>query len=521
MAEVRRDGEQAPVLTPGPTLEPSGDGAGGGQRTRLWVTLGLALVAVVVVVAGVLWTGLPGREGDASGSVAPSAAVVVPSPVAVTPSAAPVAPSASPRPASPAVPSATPSPPTAPTSPGLIAVVGDDGSLSTMDDGGGSRVLYPAPGVALGFPAWSPDGSQIAVMGAATNGTGIYVFDVPRAAAAAPGVASSAKPIIGPDPVVIYRSQARPPFYLYWTPDGQQVAFLASESVGLSLRIAPADGSAPLDGSGPASLIRQGAPLYFDWIDAGRLLVHVNVGSEAFTGEVGLDGASVKPAVKGTGLFRSASISGDRRYLAYVRSESDGSEKLVVAARDGSTSHEVAVFGPAAFIFDPTGDGLASIASSEPVAPDSTLPFGPLKLTDPGTGKVRTLLEGPVVAFFWSPDGRTIAAILPSRPGDDPASPGTDTGTQAPGVTARLAMVDVSTGAVRSERVVQLGVPFVNQLLPYFDQYALSHQLWSPDSASILLPLVDAAGQGQVVVVSAGDSEPRPVTGGAEGFWSP
>jgi hypothetical protein len=61
----------------------------------------------------------------------------------------------------------------------------------------------------------------------------------------------------------------------------------------------------------------------------------------------------------------------------------------------------------------------------------------------------------------------------------------------------------------------------VNQLLPYFDQYALSHRLWSPDSASILLPLVDSVGRDQVVVVPADGSEPRPITGGAKGFWSP
>ena len=377
-----------------------------------------------------------------------------------------------------------------------------------MDDGGGSRVSYPAPGVAFGFPAWSPDGSRIAVVGAGPNDTAIYVFTVPGGGAAASGGLRAASPTIGPEPVVIYRSADRLPFYLYWTPDGRQVGFLAGEEVGLSLRIAPADGSAPLDGSGPASLIRQGAPLYFDWIDAGRLLLHVDVGSDAFTGEVGLDGASVQPALEGTGLFRSASVSRDGRYVAYVRSETDGSEKLVVASRDGSASHEMPVFGPAAFVFDPTGDTLASIASKEPVAPDAAFPFGPLRLTDPATGAVRTLLDGPVVAFFWSPDGRTIAAILPSQPGDDQVTGGTgtvlagavgprpapNTVAQARGVAARLAFIDVSSGAARSERVVQLADQFVNQLLPYFDQYALSHRLWSPDSASILLPLVDAAG---------------------------
>ena len=546
MTEFRPDGDQETVRWSGPAPdpprsrsapEPPSDGPGGGSPSRLWVGVALTVVAVVVVAVVVVWSGLLGQGGGASASPAPSVAVVLPTTdVESTPSVAPsVVPSALPLPSTAVGPGPSPRPVTAPTSPGLIAVVSDEGVLSTMDDGGGSRVSYPAPGAVLGFPAWSPDGSQIAVIGAGANDTSIYVFDVPGAGATTPGATSSAKPIVGPDPVVIYRSRDRAPFYLYWTPDGRKVGFLATEAVGLGLRIAPADGSAPLDGSGPAALIRQGSPLYFDWIDAKRLLLHVDVGSNAFTGEVGLDGKSIKPALKGSGIFRSAIVSHDGHDLAYVRSETDGSEKLVVASRDGSASHETAVFGPAAFAFDPAGDGLASVASKVPVDPGVTFPFGPLRLTDPRTGKVRTLLEGPVVAFFWSPDGRTIAAIVPSHPGDLPGPGGTadiPAGTGVPssspgavppvaGVTGRLAFVDVATGVERPEQVVQLNSTFVNQLLPYFDQYALSHRLWSPDSASILLPLVDAAGRNQLVAIPAAGSDARPVAGGANGFWSP
>jgi TolB protein len=92
---------------------------------------------------------------------------------------------------------------------------------------------------------------------------------------------------------------------------------------------------------------------------------------------------------------------------------------------------------------------------------------------------------------------------------------------QAPGIAVRLTFVDVATGDAQPDRVVRLADHFVNQLLPYFDQYALSHRLWSPDGASILLPLVDAAGRDQVVVVPADGSGPRPITGGAKAFWSP
>jgi len=93
--------------------------------------------------------------------------------------------------------------------------------------------------------------------------------------------------------------------------------------------------------------------------------------------------------------------------------------------------------------------------------------------------------------------------------------------TPPPATEVRLAFVDVSTGVVRSERVVRLGSHFVNELLPYFDQYAQSHRLWAPDSASILLPLVDAIGRTRLVVVPADGTDSRPIADGLSGFWSP
>ena len=325
-----------------------------GPRNRLRVAVALTLMAAVVVLAVLARVGLFGeRNGQtASGPAAPSAVVVVPAPSDSS------SPSDEPGVLVPE-PSFEPQPP---TSPGLIAVVDDGGQLWTMDDGGNFRVRYPGPGIVFGFPAWSPDGTKIAVVGQGLDDTGIYVFNVQPGGFEVPPMITASS---GPDPVVIYRSADRPPFYLSWTPDGKAVGFLASEAVGISLRIAPADGSAPLDGSDPASIVRIGAPFYFDWLDAKRLLVHIDVGAAAFTGEVGLDGKSVRTALKGSGQFRSASHSRNGRYVAFVRSETDGSESLVVAARDGSSSHRIPVFGTAAFTFNPAGDTLAVIAAKE------------------------------------------------------------------------------------------------------------------------------------------------------------
>ncbi len=413
-----------------------------------------------------------------------------------------------------------------------------------MDERGGSLVSFDVPGVVFGMPTWSPDGSRIAAVGSSADDAAVYVFRAPAADRGGPA-----------KPIAVYRSSDSPPFYLYWTPDGRKVAFLATDADGLALRIAPADGSAPLDGSGAGAIIRRGAPLYFDWEGADRLLLHVGSGSSAFVGEVGLDGERAPRTLPGTGSFRAAGASRDGRFVAFVRAGQDptGGE-IVVAARDGTGPHGLPAFGPAAFNFDPTGDLLAAVAADRPVANPPPFPLGPLRLLDPRSGDARTLLDGAVVAFFWSPDGRTIAALRLVDGGGNQAleAPATFVAARTvrvgsavpavpigagrvpapaealfaaasppPGVEVRLVFVDVASGAIRSDRPVRLGSEFVNALLPYFDQYALSHRVWAPDSSALLLPLVDASGGSRLVVLPADGGADRPIAPGVSGFWSP
>ena len=116
--------------------------------------------------------------------------------------------------------------------------------------------------------------------------------------------------------MVIFESTTAQPFYLSWRPDSEVVSFLAQETDGLSLRIAPVDASAPLDGSGPDSIIRTGNPFYFDWIGSDRLLAHIGSGPEAFLGEFGLDGEGPGGELGAPGEFRSPVISRDGELVA-------------------------------------------------------------------------------------------------------------------------------------------------------------------------------------------------------------
>src|SRR3954452_18116130 len=95
-----------------------------------------------------------------------------------------------------------------------LAVIDAGGELHTIDAKGLSIADFKVPAVKFGLPAWSPDGSRIAVIGQNGDAIRIYVVDAGDAAS---------------KPTVIYDGPDHPPFYLYWSPDGRRVAFLTTE----------------------------------------------------------------------------------------------------------------------------------------------------------------------------------------------------------------------------------------------------------------------------------------------------
>jgi Tol biopolymer transport system component len=328
----------------------------------------------------------------------------------------------------------------------------------------------------------------------------------------------------GQDPPsrIIFESAAIGPFYLSWTPDGQGVSFLANDEGSLSLRLAAADGSSSLDGSGPGAIIRKGSPLYFDWIDPDHLYAHIGNGSEAFLGEMDRAGQPVGSAIDGPGPFRSVDVSEDGTYVAYVRAGVGGRHEIVVAHRDGSSEQAMPVFDIGAVDFSPTADVVASIGSIEPVTESAGYPIGPLRLIDAASGKVRTLLDDAVLGFSWSPDGSTIAAIRFVQVPVEGAAVSTAPDASAPATRTeiRLTFVDVASGDIRSNPEVRPSPSYVNAILAYFDQYSLSHQLWAPDSSSLLLPIFGDDGDEHIAAFDPDGGEPV-VFDGVLAFWTP
>ena len=78
----------------------------------------------------------------------------------------------------------------------------------------------------------------------------------------------------------------------------------------------------------------------------------------------------------------------------------------------------------------------------------------------------------------------------------------------------------MDSGSVRASRTVPVTSRFVNNILPYYDQYALSHRMWAPDSSAIALPL-DDDGDDQLFVIPVDGSGMTPLGDAELGFWSP
>ncbi len=384
---------------------------------------------------------------------------------------------------------------------GRLVIITPDGQLQTMNPDGSAPHLLTIPGWYLQFPAWSPDGSAIAAPGMAGEQAGVWVVkDTEDAQATA-----------------IYRSSEHAPIYLYWSPDSRWVSFLATDRPALGLWLAEASGAAP------ARKLETGQPFYWDWAQTSdRLLIHA--GGRAPGGLItflDLVGQSTDGEMAPPGPFQAPGISPSGRYIAFAENGAAGASAIIIKdmehdGRRQSARHD----GFAALSWSPVADQLAFIS------PPQRAPhfYGPVRLLGARTGDIRTLSDRIALAFFWSPDGRTIAYLAPAEaesgvrrlPTLRPAAHR----LQTERLLLDLWLVEVAHGTERRLTTFQPTDLFASQFLPFFDQYALSHRLWSPASDALLFPVQENDGSERVFVFPADGAPPRPVAAGSAGFWS-
>lgn len=404
---------------------------------------------------------------------------------------------------------------------GLIAYVGPDGNIYTVNQGGGRQraitqdARIPLEGEedvqqqAYLFPTWARDSKTLAFAG--INGE----FGNPELATIY---------ISGPDGsdlTEIYSSDSHRPLYLNWAPGDEQVTFLSSsQAPGLLLQAAPVAG-------GETQILDAGTPFYWDWApDGRRLLIHAGENAEdarvsilTLMDEVVEEGVDIQP-----GMFQAPAWSPLGDQLLVFADAEDGKRELLLTDDRGVVEQTlVAVEEEAmAFAWSPDGKKVAYIADTTPGAQGM---LGVLSLIDLDHPEDEPIVTGEdqAIAFYWSPDSKKIAYFVPALlPAESSGATGEADEETSGGevLVLGLFILDVNSGESRQIRFFQPTPEFFSTL-SFFDQYQRSATIWSPDSKNVVVSAVSGEeNRGIWVINASGQLDPRLVAPGSLAFWS-
>lgn len=402
---------------------------------------------------------------------------------------------------------------------GRIAFASVDGAIRSVRSDGGDAIVVARPDLATktgGFkgaytwPVWSPDGSTLLLSRVTEEDGGRLQASLVRAPASGSGA-----------PSLIYRDDPGSfgigkgvPHYAVWSPDGHRVALVAGGGSGLmTLFVDPSAEFAP-------DAFVGGEAMFLAWsADSAHLLVHhgKSLRLVEFDEHGRRNGGSL--AVGGGSfdyLAPQFEPAGDR----FVYVEADGARSVIKLgwaggdADNAETKVLADAVGQLAFRLSPDGRIVAFLENEDQRV------FRQLVVVDTATGERNILLSRPMHSFWWSPDSTRIAVA-----------------SLADGRLDALAwsVIDVVT---RQEIGLGVNVPTAEFqfMQTFFDQYAHSHAIWSPDSRAIVVfgAMLEApnesrdadsdapdSGAQAWVLDAAGDRPPEKVGAGYIGAWSP
>jgi len=265
-------------------------------------------------------------------------------------------------------------------------------------------------------------------------------------------------------------------FYLCPSPCGRYLSHLSPGPLGLELAITDLR-------TGALQIAERGQPLFWSWSpDARRVAVHV--ADRVLI--VPVDGGTPETVSDAAGSFI---VPWWRPDGSVVFVEGD---RLVTFGPDATTTGLGVAAGTGRFALDPDGRRVAVLHTDGERSS--------LVVSDLLTGERDTVTDEPTAGFFWSPDARRLAAVVP-------------------GGSGRLQWI-VSDG-----RTVERLAPFrpsilwLRDVLPFFEQYTQSHAQWSADSRCLVAPAVDVTGSTLAIVQAVGGANTVEHLSGARLAW--
>jgi Tol biopolymer transport system component len=381
------------------------------------------------------------------------------------------------------------------TSTPQVAMIGTDGNVRVYDriTGATTEVTSDAGlGRVYSQPTWSPDGRRLAFVESTAPVSGIQAagpaMQVGLRAQAALSGSVHITTVAGGETAVL--TTPFPPFYLYWSPDGSQLAFLGNDASIAAQAFGLIDTT-----SNSVRRVDVGQPYYFAWSPASdRLLVHAENRTLYF---LGLDGTKERLDVT-PGRFSTPGWSGDTQLFPVLEGR-----RQILRLRDanGAPLRDATDFGTAiAHELSPDGANVAYIAIQE----DATaFGLGALRINTPET---TVEIADMVAAFFWSADGRKLLYLTPDMGGEDFA--------------LRWNVWDGAESA-SFERFLPTAT-FFQQYLPFFGQYANSLSFLSPDGDYFTFAgTIEGRGDGIWIQSTAAGAVADLVGSGEFSTWAP
>jgi TolB protein len=362
---------------------------------------------------------------------------------------------------------------------GHLAVLDAEGTLTTFAaDGSGEPVVLDASEpdeVFVRQPTWSPDG-RIAWVRIGGNGTSATLHTTEADGSAQTETSIDAAP-----------------FYLSWDPTSSRIVYLggsAEADIELGLiDVAAGAAAVPID---------DGSPFYLSWNPSGRQLL-VHVGTDRLD-RLSLDGTATSVG-DAPGAFSAPVWTSDGQTFVYAAQGPSG-QRLVARHRDAERGETLARFdGTVAFVVSPDGRRVAFQVI------DGSSIVVPLSVIDRRTGSIDRLTGTYAPAFFWSPSGAKLLALQPELEDER--------------VWFRWTVWEEDGATFTTERFSP-SLEFSREYLQFFEQYAQSMRLWSPDDEAFVYAGLSESGASGVWIQPAREgATPVLVADGVVATWSP
>ena len=354
-----------------------------------------------------------------------------------------------------------------------LAFVGLDRHIYLTDTNGSAEVGLTAPLPGSGgtwgslarpqevwsWPTWSPDGEWLAA------------FSLEGGDDETGPVRVVALSIDGVRQIEWARIPNMSPIYLQWHPSGAAISALLQLDQELVLALLTKDRL------GQVRTIEQGVPLFFNWTPKGdRVLIHVGSredpkGTLVLRDPLGDGEDALFDASPGS--FCAPIFKGDRAVVAIQGDE--GSSVVSCAADGGDPRTLITRRGLLALLPAPGVDDPWVAVACAPKGEGT--PYQGIELLEITTGETRTITTSECLAYFWAPNGEYLL----------------------------FAVVDAEANCLHWRIVrreggdpIELGTFWPTRdilfYLHFFDQYAQSHNIISPDGRYVVFAGYPAGG---------------------------